>query len=166
MTRTTSANALALVLISVLLIGCAGGPPKDVVLRGDLIAADDINPNRDGRPSPVTVAIYQLKSPDAFMSLDFFNLYDASSGALAADQIQRIDMQVQPGQVLPLASEFDPETSHIGILAAFRDIDQAEWRAIVELPDKKLREKINPFSKRKLIVRVDSLSVSASVEKQ
>ncbi len=44
---------------------------------------------------------------------------------VSGDQISRIDIQAQPGQVLPLLSEFDPETTHIGILAAFRDIDNA-----------------------------------------
>jgi len=164
-TRTKIITGLAIAFLALLHASCAGGPPKDIVLNGDLVASADINPNRDGRPSPVTVAVYQLKSPDAFMSLDFFNLYDADSGALAADQVQRIDTQVRPGETLPLASEFDPETSHIGIIAAFRDIDNADWRAIVELPEKKLREKLNPFSRKKLVVSVDRLSVTAAIEK-
>ena len=166
MTRKFTTRSSIVGLLMILLAACAGGPPKEVVLEGDLIAAADINPNREGRPSPVTVVIFLLKSPDAFMSLDFFNLYNADSGALAGDQISRIDIQAQPGQVLPLLSEFDPETTHIGILAAFRDIDNADWRAVVELPETKLREKINPFSSKKLVIRVDRLSVSAAVEKQ
>lgn len=147
-----------------MLVACAGGPPKPVELRGDLVTSDSINPNRDGRASPVTVVIYYLKDGNAFMTLDFFNLYDPDSGALAADLIQRTDVQVAPGQTLPLASEFDPETTHIGVLAAFRDIDNAQWRAIIAVPEKGLKDKLNLFSKKKLVVTVDTLSVSAVVE--
>ena len=154
----------AIVAIGVLLGACAGGPPKDVVVNGDIIASESINPNRDGRASPVTVVVFHLKSADAFMSQDFFNLYDKNTGVIDADLIQRIDMQVQPGQTLPMASEFDPETTHIGVLAAFRDIDNAEWREIIALPEKSLMEKINPFSDKKLIITVDTLSISAVVE--
>ena len=151
-------------LCSVLLVACGSGQPKDLVLRGELLASDTINPNREGRASPVTIVIYHLKSSEAFMSADFFNLYRADSGAIDADLIQRIDMQVQPGQLVELNSEFNPDTTHIGILAAFRDIDNASWRALVEMPDKSLTEKLNPFSKKKLIVQVDELSVTAGIE--
>ena len=164
MKRTIYSRLLPLIFICAVVQGCAGGPPKDIELQGDLIAAATINPNRDGRASPVTVIIYLLKSGDAFLALDFFNLYNADSGTIDADLIQRTNMQIQPGQTMPLAGEFDPETTHIGVIAAFRDIDNAEWRAIVVLPEKGLKEKINPFSKKRLIVNVDTLSVSAVVE--
>lgn len=164
MNKTSTVLIPAAVAIGILLGACAGGQPKDIVVNGDLIASETINPNRDGRASPVTVVVFHLKSADAFMSQDFFNLYDKDSGAIDADLIQRIDMQVQPGQTLPMASEFDPETTHIGVLAAFRDIDNAKWREIIALPEKSLMEKLNPFSDKKLIVTVDALSVSAAVK--
>ena len=125
-------SILLITVCGVMLVSCGGGQPKDLVLRGD------------GRASPVTVVIYHLKSAEAFMLADFFNLYQADSGVVAADLIKRIDMQVQPGQSLELSSEFDPETTHIGILAAFRDIDNATWRTLVEMPEKSLTDKLNP----------------------
>ncbi len=129
-----------------------------------MIATDDINPNRQGRPSPVKVAIFHLRSADAFQSLDFFKLFDAASGVIDADVIQRTDMQVQPGETLTIAGEFDPETTHVGVLAAFRDIDNADWRTVLALPEKTLTEKLNPFADKKLVVLVDGLAVSATVE--
>lgn len=164
MIRTNRILSLHVVASLVLLVSCAGGPPKDIVLEGNLIASGTVNPNRDGRPSPVTVVIYHLKSADAFRARDFFNLYNADSGVLADDLIQRIDMQIQPGQTLPIASEFDPETTHIGVIAAFRDIDNADWRLVLPLPEKGLMEKINPFSNKKLFVNVNELSIAAEVK--
>ena len=163
--KNTIIRLLPICFAALVVLGaCAGGPPKDIILEGDLIASPEINPNLEGRASPVTIVIFHLKSADAFMTKDFFNLYNADSGALASDQIQRIDMQIQPGQTLPIASEFDPETTHIGILAAFRDIDNAEWRAVIALPEIGLADKLNPFSNKKLVVSVDKLSVSAEVQ--
>jgi len=153
-----------MLVLQLVLAGCAGGPPKDIVIEGSVVAADDLNPNRDGRASPVTVAIFHLKSGDAFQAGDFFNLYNPDSGIIAADLIKRTDMQIQPGQVLPIASEFDPETTHIGVLVAFRDINNAVWRAVLPLPEKSLKEKLNPFSKKKLMINVERLSVTVGVE--
>lgn len=164
MTRMKIRIRLLFTIALFAIVGCAGGPPKDIVLEGDLIASAAINPNRDGRASPVTVVVFHLKSADAFLTKDFFNLYDADSGVIDDDLIQRIDMQIQPSQTIPIASEFDPETTHIGVLAAFRDIDNAEWRAVVPLPEKGLKAKLNPFSKKRLIVNVDKLSVKAEVK--
>lgn len=164
MTRAKKNLWFLLVTVFLGLASCAGGPPKDIVLEGDLIASATINPNREGRASPVTVVIYHLKSAEAFWAMDFFNLYNKDSGAIADDLIKRVDMQVQPGQTLPLASEFDPETTHIGVLVAFRDIDNADWRVVLALPEKGLMAKMNPFSNKKLIVNVEELSVTAEVK--
>ena len=164
MKRKKTCWFLTVIATGLLLASCGGAPPKDIVLKGDLIASETINPNREGRSSPVTVVVFHLKSADAFMSQDFFNLYQKDSGAIDADLIQRTDIQILPGQTVPMASEFDPETTHIGVLAAFRDIDNAEWRALVALPEKGLKEKLNPFLKKKLIVNIDALTVSAVVE--
>lgn len=155
---------LPIIAAGIVLAACAGGPPKPIELKGDIVTSETINPNRDGRASPVTVVIYYLKNGNAFMTLDFFNLYNSESGAIASDLIQRTEVQVAPGQTHPLASEFDPETTHIGVLAAFRDIDNAQWRAIIAVPEKGLKDRLNPFSKKKLVVTVDTLSVSAAVE--
>ena len=156
---------LLLVLAAQLaMVGCASGPPKDITIEGSVIASEEVNPNRDGRASPVTVVVYHLKSADAFQSSDFFSLYDPNKDVIASDLIKRVDMQLQPGQVLPIASEFDPETTHIGVLVAFRDIDNAQWRAVLPLPEKNLKEKLNPFSKKKLIINVERLSVTVGVE--
>ena len=164
MRKTNSRSLLCIVAVALLVGACGGAPPKDIVLEGQLIATDNINPNRQGRASPVKVVIFHLRSADAFQSLDFFNLVNPDSGAIDADVIQRIDMQVQPGDTLSIAGEFDPETTHIGVLAAFRDIDNADWRTVLPLPEKSLTEKLNPFADKRLVVRIDGLAITAAVE--
>lgn len=164
MTIQTRILLLFILTLQLVVMGCAGGPPKDIIIEGSVIASAELNPNRNGRPSPVTVVVFHLKSGDAFQAGDFFSLYDVDNGIIASDLIKRVDMQIQPGQVLPIASEFDPETTHIGVLVAFRDIDNAVWRAVLPLPEKSLKDKLNPFSNKKLMINVERLSVTVGVE--
>ena len=112
------------------LVGCAGGPPKDIVINGDVVAAADVNPDFQGRASPVKVIVYQLRASDAFLAGDFFSLYDANSELLAADLIDRQEFLLQPGETRVFNSEFDPETRFIGVIAAYRDIENAQFRGV------------------------------------
>ena len=63
----------------------ANRPPEDVKLKGNIVAAADSNPDINGRPSPVVIAVYQLKSPDGFLNGDFFSVYDPKGAALGED---------------------------------------------------------------------------------
>ena len=54
-------------------------PPKAVIR----ISSDpDINPDMNGRPSPIVLRIYALKSDDIFNNADFFALYENDASIL------------------------------------------------------------------------------------
>ena len=67
-----SRSLLPLACSLALAVGC-GGPP---LLRGAINADPSVNPDRGGRPSPIVVRVYELKSVAAFNSADFFSLFD------------------------------------------------------------------------------------------
>jgi type VI secretion system protein VasD len=54
-------------------------------------------------------------------------------GALEADLINREEFQLKPGDRKEFEQELDPETAYLGVLAAYRDIDNAVWRKTVQL---------------------------------
>ncbi len=68
-----------------LLAACAGGPPKPAVAKAQLVVASDVNPDAEGRASPVVVRVYQLKEEGAFNSADFFALFDKEQETLGAE---------------------------------------------------------------------------------
>ncbi|MFT6895918.1 MAG: type VI secretion system protein VasD [Paraglaciecola sp.] len=104
----------------------------DITLRAEA----NINPDIDGRPSPVLVRIYELKSATAFNNADFFALYDRDVAELAADFVKRDDLELKPLQVIELSRELAPETRYLGIIAAFRSINDAKWKQVIEIePD-------------------------------
>jgi type VI secretion system protein VasD len=110
--------------------GCGAPPPKPVVTQVSmtLTAAADANPDARGRASPLAIRVYVLKSPGAFQSSDFFTLYDKDVATLGADLVQREEVQLLPGENKKLAFTLQPDAKVIGIVAAYRDLEHANWR--------------------------------------
>ncbi|GGO66631.1 type VI secretion system lipoprotein TssJ [Bowmanella pacifica] len=127
-------------LLTMSLLGCGSSTMvKDVfsvVTKADftMVASTDVNPDINGRPSPILVRLYELRSPGAFNSADFFSLYDKATGELGNDYIRHDDMELKPGQEYQKDIIFDESTRYIGLIAAYRDIDNAVWKRVVELP--------------------------------
>jgi type VI secretion system protein VasD len=118
-----------------LLAGCAAGPrvsePATLTIR--LQAAADVNPDLRGRASPLDVRLFELRSASAFEAADFFALYDRDQATLAADLLAREQIVVQPGEVRTLRRQAKPETRHLGVIAAYRDLERSVWRASVSV---------------------------------
>lgn len=153
---------LTIVMMAPALSGCGTVvDAKDSIFGGttridaELAAAKDLNPDTDGRPSPLVVRLYALKSTTAFNNAGFFALYDSEAAELGDDLQNREELEIRPGQKLELEREFKDETRFLGILAAYRDIDNASWRAVYELREGKMTE---------LKIRLERLDVT--IDKQ
>jgi type VI secretion system protein VasD len=133
-----------------------------VKVKTEISAAAEVNPDRNGRASPVVLLMFQLSAVDAFQNADFFSLYDPAAGIIAADLIERSELTLQPGEVKPLEIEFDEEARFLGLVAVFRDIEKAQWRGVVPLPDKGFLKKV--FSRDKLVIQLEALAVTATIE--
>jgi type VI secretion system protein VasD len=99
-----------------------------------LAAATDANPDASGRPSPVVVRIYQLRNDAAFNAAEFFALYDDEQKALGPELLTRDEFTLTPAERRTLDVTLSPETRFVGAIAAFRDIRNAQWRAIIPAP--------------------------------
>lgn len=92
--------------------------------------AINVNPDAKGRPSPLVIRLFELDSRHAFRTADFFKLYDEPEQTLGADLVASGDIVVRPGRVYKHAMSLNRETRYIGVLAAFRDIRNAQWRLV------------------------------------
>ena len=111
----------------------ADDPPK-VVIR---IQSDSaLNPDHMGRPSPIVIRLYTLKSDDIFNNADFFALYEQDTTILGDDLVTSPEeLEIPPGESMVFEErELDMETTHIGVMAAYRDLDNAVWRGTIETP--------------------------------
>jgi type VI secretion system protein VasD len=130
-------HARAFVLAVLLgLVACASGP-KPTIVKASVDVQPTVNPDIHGRPSPIIVRVYALKSLAAFNGADFFSLFEKDKETLGAELLDREELQLMPGQKLNLQKQFPAETRHIGVLAAFRDLERSQWRTAMAIPAQK-----------------------------
>jgi type VI secretion system protein VasD len=112
------------------LVACASKPfARPTKIEGYVAATADVNPDPSGRPSPVVVRIYELKSAEVFSSSDFFALYEKEAATLGADMLSKDEFELAPDTQRKFAVVAQPETRFVGVFAAYRDLDQARWRS-------------------------------------
>ncbi len=162
-----SQSLLVMTFVMVVLGGlqaCGSNKGKESVSIGSIILADkpprvditiqtsnDLNPDRVGRPSPIVIRLYQLKVDTAFNNANFFALYDSDKDVLGDDLVSVEEMELAPGKTITLPrKKFDMESKMLGVLAAFRNLDSATWRATVATP-------IN--RKSRITIRLEELAV-------
>lgn len=109
-------------------------PPGDARLEVVVTASPLVNPDLNGRPSPVVVRIYQLNAPDPFSQADFFQLYEKDAETLGGTALGRRELILQPAGVQSIAAARNAEATHVGVTAGYRKYDEAQWRAITPLP--------------------------------
>ena len=108
-------------------------PSKPKVLTVDVLASAKLNPSTSGRPSPVVVRIYELKAAAPFESADFVSLFDKDQATLGGDVIARDEFVLSPGESMAIKRDLTADSKFIAVMAAFRDLERAKWRAVVPL---------------------------------
>ena len=101
-----------------------------------LAASADTNPDASGRPSPIVVRVYQLKTDAAFKGAEFFALYDDEQKVLGQELISRDEFVLAPSEKKTIDVAVARDTRFVGALAAFRDIRNAQWRGLVAAPQR------------------------------
>jgi type VI secretion system protein VasD len=135
-----------------LAVGCGSSPP---LLRGAITVDPNVNPDRAGRPSPIVVRVYELKSVAAFNGADFFALYENEQATLSGELVGREEFQLQPAETREYRRQLQPDTKFIGVIGAFRDLEQARWRQAVPVPSK---------SKPTITIGLQARAVSVTVK--
>lgn len=164
MQRTKAFNFLAKFLtiaVALALGACASGPPKADKARMTLKAEAQINPDATGRPSPVVVRVYQLKTEDKFAAADFFALFDDDQKTLGADLLGREEAELTPGESREMQFAVSRDAKFVGVMAAFRDIRNSRWRVVQAAPKKGW---LDVFGKDALTITVSRDAVTLVVK--
>jgi type VI secretion system protein VasD len=131
MTGAVVPKTLLTLLLCLSIAACGGGAPKPVGLVIKITASEDVNPDLQGRPSPIVLHLFELSSVESFNSLDYLGLTSNSGMALGADRLNGTQTVIAPGGFSALELQIDTRTNAIGIVAGYRDIDNATWRRAV-----------------------------------
>lgn len=140
-------------VVVALLAGCGAAPPKPTVIKAAVAGAADLNPDGRGRASPIVVRIFELKTLAAFNGADFFSLWDRERETLAAELVARDELQLRPGEQRTFERTLQPETGYVAVIAAFRDLERAQWRAAVA---------IVPHRTQPIVIKLEARSVTLS----
>jgi len=125
------------------------------VVQGSIKTAATTNPDPRGRPSPIVVRLYELKSAATFSSADFFSLFDKESETLGGDLVGRDEYDLRPNEARPYRRQLQADTKVIGVVAAFRDLEKSHWRQTTTVPAK---------SEINLDIGIDTQAVTITVK--
>jgi type VI secretion system protein VasD len=155
-----SITLIIALLMTAVISGCSwfqDDPPPTpaTIINAEVLASDVINPDGEGRPSPIIVRLYELKSLGTFNTVEFFPLYNEEEDTLGDDLIYREEFSLIPGGKKLFTRTPAADTQYLAVIAAFRDIDQATWKAAVPIPVERVTN---------LIIQLDRLSVSIRAE--
>lgn len=130
------------------------------IVQATVTAAPDVNPDARGRPSPIKVRFYLLKSPKVFQSSDFFTLKEQGR-ELLVDDLRLYDEKVfKPGAVTPVELKLPPEETFeeerlfLGVVAGYWNVDEAIWL---------LTEEIEVHETTEVAITLDRTAVSLRV---
>lgn len=125
----------------VLIASCSNVPKLPVApvfepasLSVTITVASNANPDVRGRPSPVVIRLYELRSTTSFESADFFSLNDKDQATLGGDIVNRDEFFLQPGQSQTIQRKASATSRGIGVFAAYRDLERSKWRAVTTIP--------------------------------
>jgi len=155
MKRTTI--TIAALCIGLALASCGSKPPKPPPpTKAAIVVTADVNPDADGRPSPIVVRLYQLKEEGAFNSANYFALTDKEQATLGPSLDSREEYVLKPGETRELVLKIPPEARYLGAVAAYRDLNNSKWKALSPAPETSL---LDFMHKHKLIVTVGRAEV-------
>ncbi len=111
-----------------------------------LVAGPDVNPNAQGRPSPVVVRLFDLGATQAFDGATFQTLFDRPADSLRRDLLAMEEIVLRPGDIQERNRDLKADVRALGVAAAFRDMQGAIWRVTVP---------VRPGRRNFLLVHVD-----------
>ncbi|WP_413205851.1 type VI secretion system lipoprotein TssJ [Rhodospirillum sp. A1_3_36] len=108
-----------------LLVACAAPPPPPTSVNLTITGGSDMNGG-----APAQVKVYYLASPAGFGTGDFFALFDSPEATLGPDLIAVDTFQLAPERTVTNSRKFTTNPTAVGVVAAFRAIDGATFKAL------------------------------------
>ena len=122
--------------------GCAAFSPSSNLTKLDLKleGSERLNPDLNGRPSPIVIRLVELKHAVGFEALDFFTLYQRPREALSPDLVALEEIELRPGEQRTLKLFVQDGSRYVGVQAAYRNLPESQWRHVVPLSEQRRTE--------------------------
>ncbi|EOI3488760.1 type VI secretion system lipoprotein TssJ [Cronobacter sakazakii] len=135
---TVSCAQVSFLIALSMITACQSAPPpeKKNTVELTLIAGLNMNPNRRGVASPLKVTVYALNDDEAFLDAGFLTITESPDPELKKEMQQLWEGILRPGEKKQVTVVTDDTAHVLGIVAAYRDIQKAQWSASSPLPEK------------------------------
>lgn len=117
----------------------AGGPAAATAAKArnlHLLVQAQRSLNTDARNASASLAlrVYVLRDSAGFEKASFDSLYDDDATALGSSVLAREALHLRPGEARELSLEVAGDAKALAVFGAYRELDQAQWRAVLPLP--------------------------------
>jgi type VI secretion system protein VasD len=132
-------KVISIIILIILLLGCGSDPKKpeaespQTLIDAHIIASCQVNPDINGRPSPIVVRLYELKSLGKFEEADFYKLFEDYASLLSSDLLASEQFDLHPGETKIISRTVSTETKFFAVTAAYRDLNHSVWRNAVPI---------------------------------
>ncbi len=161
------ANALAFMITGLALCltigGCSSNKSREIDVRGRIHATETLNPDVNGESRPVNLLVFYMSDPKAFEEATFLDLYRNAGDILGEGMLKMNRYQILPGQEKAFEDRAPESTTAVGVVAAFRDIDQSQWKAVVATPEKCYLTCPNSLYKDAILIDITRLTVTVKL---
>lgn len=137
-------------------------PREQTRLDITITAEAGVNPDDKGRAAPILVRIYELKSEGSFESADYFSLSGNDKALIGSDLLVRDEFILRPGDVKTLRRKSHPDLTAIGVVAGYRELAQADWRAVQKVdpaPEAAWYRSVVPANKLRLQIDLQAKGI-------
>ncbi|MDR4515601.1 type VI secretion system lipoprotein TssJ [Nitrosomonas sp.] len=137
---------------------------KDINLYCKNVSKSQMNTQQINSPSPycpessvpearpVVIRLYELRSLAAFNSTDFLSVFNDFNAALGNELLFSEELRLIPGMRHKYIRPLNFDTRYIGVVAAFRDLEHAQWRTFTPIPPQEKAPQIYIFVKENTIM--------------
>jgi|SRR5690554_1882813 len=115
------------------LVACASSPKSDT-MKITYVADYDLNPDMNGRASPMAITFYRLVDSEAFNGMDYVTLMERDIEILGENLLSKERVIVRPGETLVRTYALNGEERAYGIVAGYRVIDSRGWKLTNAIP--------------------------------
>ncbi len=130
------------IIASMLLIGCmrteVGVPkvePEIANYHITVVATREANINAEGKPVPLKINVFNLRSDTGFMNADFFALHNRPTEVLGNNLLSSEQLFLLPGgEAVNISGEKNGERYYVGITGEFQNLNNKTWRIIIPIP--------------------------------
>lgn len=126
------------VCLLTLLVACSTGKSKvggffnlDTDVKIIFYVDANINPDDNGKPAPLFIRLYELKSNKMFEKADFIDLYERDEETLGGDFLSKVSLKpFTPGQDRVEKMVLSPDAQYVGLFAEFLRYKGSSYKII------------------------------------